>query len=505
MSQVCFGVPGVFWGPRCALGSPGVFLGVPGVFRGAPGVFWGAPGVFLGSPGVFWGPRCVFGVPGVFWVPQVCFWGCQVYFGVPGVFLGSQVCFGGPRCVLGVPGVFWVPGVFLGIPGVFWAVPGVFLGSQVCFPRSASSRLPTPPPWGGLSRLLGGPRAEPPDPEPPFEVLTCVTLGPRPCPARGPPLARADWGRDLSPEELRERIFRGGLSPEVRARGWRLLLGLRDWGDPEGTPESAPGPPRARRDDYFRMKLQWRSLSPGQLRRNKALRGYQEQLERDLRGASPAAAPALLRDVLLTFCMFHFDLGYVGGMVEVLTPLVSVTPDEVEAFWGFCSLMDMVGGNFGPGREGLKRKLGELGALVRVLNPGLAPLMGRGRPRRSCRRWLQFRFQPHLGLEGTRRLCEVLWTGLPCPNFHLLVTCALLELLGDTLGDSPGDSDSDSDTDSQDSDGDKVSPVALEVGEVLSRAEGMFLQLAAATELPPALQELLGLGGAPEPRPETSQ
>ncbi|XP_014118294.1 PREDICTED: TBC1 domain family member 17-like, partial [Pseudopodoces humilis] len=120
------------------------------------------------------------------------------------------------------------------------------------------------------------------------------------------------------------------------------------------------------------MKLQWRSLSPGQLRRNKILRGYQEQLERDLARSPPSVPPSLLRDVLMTFCMFNFDLGYVRGMSEVLTPLVSVSPEEVEAFWAFCSLMEMVGENFGPG---LKRKLGELGALVRVVNPGLSPLL----------------------------------------------------------------------------------------------------------------------------------
>ncbi|XP_068854925.1 TBC1 domain family member 17-like, partial [Aphelocoma coerulescens] len=297
---------------------------------------------------------------------------------------------------------------------------------------------------GGLSRLLGGPRGTPgrgepdPEPEPPFEVIACVSLGPRPSPPRGPPVSSAEWGRghdaegrSLEPEVLRGRIFRGGLSPEVRARGWRRLLGLQRWGDPES-------PPGTERDDYFRMKLQWRSLSPGQLRRNSALRGYRERLERDLARAPPSVPPALLRDVLMTFCMFHFDLGYVRGMSELLAPLATVSPDEVEAFWGFCSVMEMVGSNFGPGPEGLRRQLGQLGQLVRVVNPGGSELLELRGPRRSCSQWLQFRFQRQLGLEGTRRLWEVLWTGLPCPNFHLLVTCALLELLGASAGATTG-------------------------------------------------------------------
>ncbi|XP_053908394.1 TBC1 domain family member 17-like isoform X2 [Cuculus canorus] len=200
---------------------------------------------------------------------------------------------------------------------------------------------------GGLSRLLGGARSPHPgeEPEPPFEVISCVTLGPRPAPPRAPPVTLEEWGRGhdpegrtLDPAGLRERIFRGGLSPPVRPQAWERLLGLRGWGghDPRE---------RSRRGDYFRMKLQWRSLSPGQQRRNSAFQRYRQRLERDLDRSHPDVTDperALLRDILLTYCMYHFDLGYVGGMSEILTPLLTVTPEEVGAFWGFCSLMEMV-------------------------------------------------------------------------------------------------------------------------------------------------------------------
>ncbi|KAM6184281.1 LOW QUALITY PROTEIN: TBC1 domain family member 17-like [Sarcoramphus papa] len=129
--------------------------------------------------------------------------------------------------------------------------------------------------------------------------------------------------------------------------------------------------------------------------------------------------------------------GYVRGMSEVLAALLAVTPEEVEAFWGFCSIMEMV-----------------------------------------------------------------LWTGLPCPNFHLLLSCALLEGTRDTGDD--GDSGDDGDTD-EDGERDEAPPAGgpLDAEEALSRAEGLFLQLAAAPDLPPTLQELLGLGGPPpSPPPE---
>ncbi|GAB0202149.1 TBC1 domain family member 17-like [Grus japonensis] len=349
---------------------------------------------------------------------------------------------------------------------------------------------------GGLSRLLGGPRGHAPceeeaEPEPPFEVIACVTLGPRPAPPRGPPVTEEEWGRShdaegrsLDPEGLRQRLFRGGLSPQIRLQGWRWLLGLQPGEGPD---------PRERRDDYFRMKLQWRSLSPDQERRNRPLRRYRHRLERDLARCHPDVPPlerALLHDVLLTFCMYHFDLGYVRGMSEVLAPLLTVTPNEVEAFWGFCSIMEMVGGNFGPGREGLKRQLGQLGQLVRVLDPNLCDRLEAGGTLGCCTRWLQLRFQPHFGLQGTLRLWEVLWTGLPCPNFHLVLSCVLLEMAGDVPprpGDTGGDSDDgDGDSDDEDSEWDEAPPGrVLDAEEVLSRAEGLFLQLAAAPVSPP--------------------
>ncbi|KAM9591720.1 LOW QUALITY PROTEIN: TBC1 domain family member 17-like [Morphnus guianensis] len=369
---------------------------------------------------------------------------------------------------------------------------------------------------GGLSRLLGGPRGPAPgeeeaEPEPPFEVIACVTLGPRPTPPRGPPVTEEEWGRShdaegrsLDPEGLRERLFRGGLSPEVRLQGWRRLLGLRPWGGAD-----PPERERERRDDYFRMKLQWRSLSAGQQRRNRPLRRYRQRLERDLARCHPdltVPERLVLHDILMTYCMYHFDLGYVRGMSEVLAPLLAVTPDEVEAFWGFCSIMEMVGGNFGPGREGLKRQLGQLGQLLRVLDPNLCDRLEVGGTLGCCSRWLQLRFQPHFGLQGTLRLCEVLWTGLPCPNFQLVLSCVLLEMAGDVPGDV-GDTEDEDEDEEEESDGDEAPPgrwPALEADEALSRAEGLFLQLAAAPDLPPALQELLGLGGPPpSPPPDT--
>ena len=50
----------------------------------------------------------------------------------------------------------------------------------------------------------------------------------------------------------------------------------------------------------------------------------------------------VLRDVLMTYMMYDFDLGYVQGMSDLLAPILFVLEDEVDAFWCFVAYMDRV-------------------------------------------------------------------------------------------------------------------------------------------------------------------
>ena len=65
----------------------------------------------------------------------------------------------------------------------------------------------------------------------------------------------------------------------------------------------------------------------------------------------------LLKDILITYGMYNFDLGlyaswsswqlaqvsclgYVQGMSDLLSPIIIVMDDEVDAFWCFVGFMD---------------------------------------------------------------------------------------------------------------------------------------------------------------------
>ncbi|XP_074872203.1 TBC1 domain family member 17 isoform X1 [Carettochelys insculpta] len=349
--------------------------------------------------------------------------------------------------------------------------------------------------------------------EPGFEVITCqVQLAPRPTVHREAPVTEQEWGQHLDPQgritrldELKRRIFAGGLSPALRKEAWRFLLGYYSW---DSSSEENRARARHRTDEYFRMKLQWKSVSEEQERRNSLLRGYRSLIERDVSRTdrstkfyqgSESPALVLLHDVLMTYCMYHFDLGYVQGMSDLLSPILYVTQNEVDAFWCFVGFMELVHQNFEESQESMKRQLGQLGLLLRLLDPPLGEFLEAKESGSLCFcfRWLLIWFKREFAFMDVLQLWEVLWTGLPCPNFHLLVACGILDSEREALMNS----------------GFGFNEILKYINELtmkmsteqmLCRAEALYRQLVATPELPRNVQEVLGLGGAAGTSPPQS-
>ncbi|XP_015274006.1 PREDICTED: TBC1 domain family member 17 [Gekko japonicus] len=246
-----------------------------------------------------------------------------------------------------------------------------------------------------------------------FELITCqARLAERPSVQREAPVTEQEWeqhldpcGRVVDPSGLRRRIF-AGVS----------LTGVR--GSRRGPLQARKQQAKEKRaDEYFRMKLQWKSVSEEQERRNSLLRGYRSLIERDVSRTdrnnkfyegSENPGLVLLNDVLMTYCMYNFDLGYVQGMSDLLSPILYITQNEVDAFWCFCGFMALVHRNFEESQESMKRQLAQLTLLLRVLDPPLCDFLDSKESGTLCFcfRWILIWFKREFAFSEILQLWE---------------------------------------------------------------------------------------------------
>lgn len=177
------------------------------------------------------------------------------------------------------------------------------------------------------------------------------------------------------------------------------------------------------------------------------------------------------------------------------SPILYVIQNEVDAFWCFCGFMELVQGNFEESQETMKRQLGQLLLLLKVLDQPLCDFLDSqdSGSLSFCFRWLLIWFKREFPFTDILRLWEVLWTGLPGPNLHLLVACAILDMERDTLMLSGFGSNEILKHINE-------LTMKLSVEDVLTRAEVLYRQLTACPELPHNVQEVLGLALPAEPR-----
>ncbi|XP_001599344.2 TBC1 domain family member 15 isoform X1 [Nasonia vitripennis] len=269
-----------------------------------------------------------------------------------------------------------------------------------------------------------------------------ILLPPRPPCPRGAPLTQEQWdkckdteGRVLNPETVREIIFRGGISPSLRYEVWKFLLNYYPW---NSTNIERVELRKKKTDEYFAMKLQWKSMTAAQENRFSDFRDRKSLIEKDVNRTDRTHAYysgdnnphlAQLYDILMTYVMYNFDLGYVQGMSDLLSPILCLMDHEVDAFWCFVGFMDKVSTNFEMDQAGMKAQLCQLHNILLVTEPQLAQYLDKHDSGNMffCFRWLLVLFKREFNTVDIMKLWEILWTDLPCKNFHLLFCAAILE------------------------------------------------------------------------------
>ncbi|RDX87299.1 TBC1 domain family member 15, partial [Mucuna pruriens] len=242
-------------------------------------------------------------------------------------------------------------------------------------------------------------------------------------------------GRVTDSEALRKRVFYGGLDHELRNEIWGLLLGYYPY---ESTYAEREFLKSVKKSEYENIKNQWQSISSAQAKRFTKFRERKGLIEKDV-VRTDRSLPFyegddnpnvnVLRDILLTYSFYNFDLGYCQGMSDLLSPILFVMDDESEAFWCFVALMERLGPNFNRDQNGMHSQLFALSKLVELLD---SPLHNYFKQRDClnyffCFRWILIQFKREFEFEKTMRLWEVLWTHYPSEHLHLYVCVAILK------------------------------------------------------------------------------
>jgi len=254
-------------------------------------------------------------------------------------------------------------------------------------------------------------------------------------------------------DEVKERIFHGGLDPDVRKEAWLFLLNVYDW---YSTRDERKAQAASLRDAYLKLKAAWweRQIDlGGQGEEGEWWREQRGRIEKDVHRTdrnvplfagediphpdpdSPYASVGTnvhleqMKDMLLTYNEYNKDLGYVQGMSDLLAPLYAVLQDDALAFWAFKGFMDRMERNFLRDQTGMRAQLTALNHLVQFMDPVLYKHLEKAE---STNFFFFFRmllvwYKREFEWADVLRLWETLWTDYLSSQFHLFVALAILE------------------------------------------------------------------------------
>ncbi|KAK2841085.1 hypothetical protein Q7C36_012664 [Tachysurus vachellii] len=239
-----------------------------------------------------------------------------------------------------------------------------------------------------------------------------------------PPLSDAEFhsylnsqGQLTRPEELRLRIYHGGVEPSLRKVVWRYLLNVY----PDGlTGQERMDYMKRKTREYDQLKSEWASrVSPEDL---EFIRGnvLKDVLRTDrahpyYAGSEDSPHLTALTDLLTTFAITHPQVSYCQGMSDIASPILAVMDNEAHAFICFCGIMKRLEGNFHSDGQLMSIKFQHLKLLLQYSDPEFYTyLVSKGADDLFfCYRWLLLELKREFAFDDALRMLEVTWSSLP--------------------------------------------------------------------------------------------
>ncbi|KAM3871656.1 TBC1 domain family member 25 [Diretmus argenteus] len=239
-----------------------------------------------------------------------------------------------------------------------------------------------------------------------------------------PPLSDAEFhgylngqGQLTRPEELRLRIYHGGVEPSLRKVVWRYLLNVY--------PDGLSGQERMdymkrKTREYDQLKSEWTSTvnhEDLEFIRGNVLKDVlrTDRAHPYYAGSEDSPHLTALTDLLTTFAITHPQISYCQGMSDIASPILAVMDNEAHAFICFCGIMKRLEGNFRPDGQLMSVKFQHLKLLLQYSDPEFySYLVSRGADDLFfCYRWLLLELKREFAFDDALRMLEVTWSSLP--------------------------------------------------------------------------------------------
>ncbi|KAM7069313.1 TBC1 domain family member 25-like [Molossus nigricans] len=259
-----------------------------------------------------------------------------------------------------------------------------------------------------------------------------------------PPLSDAEFhtylnreGQLSCPEELRLRIYHGGVEPSLRKVVWQYLLNVY----PDGLTRRQQTDYMQRKDrEYRQLKSQWaQRASPEDLEflRSMVLRDVLRTDRAHPYYAGPEDGPHLraLHDLLTTYAVTHPQVSYRQGMSDLASPILAVMDHEGHAFVCFCGIMKRLATNFHPDGRAMATKFAHLKLLLRHSDPDFYQYLQKAGAHDLlfCYRWLLLELKREFAFDDALHMLEVTWSSLPPdPPEHEVELVGSLNLMAET-------------------------------------------------------------------------
>merc|ERR1712100_699436 len=121
-------------------------------------------------------------------------------------------------------------------------------------------------------------------------------------------------------------------------------------------------------------------------------------------------------------------IGYVQGMNDLVSILLVVMQNEVDAFWCFKGFMDRVMDNFDKNQVGMHTQLTQLSEILKYMDYELYKhlLEVGGTNMFFCFKWLLIVFKREFPLDHVQRIWEVIWSDHYSSHHQLFICLAML-------------------------------------------------------------------------------